>query len=94
MISKYVGDSESLIGLKVKNGPFLDAYINGKILLLDEINLASKNVLQCIQQSLDNGYISVETNGKGLIRHNMNENFCLIATQNPNKGGFFGKGKN
>lgn len=91
LISKYVGDSETLVGLKIKNGPFLDAYINGKILLLDEINLAQSKVLQCIQQALDNGFISVETNGKGLVRHEMNENFCLIATQNPNKGGFIGK---
>ena len=91
LMSKYVGDSESLVGLKIKNGPFLDAYINGKILLLDEINLAQGKVLQCIQQALDNGFISVETNGKGLVRHEMNENFCLIATQNPNKGGFIGK---
>ena len=91
LMSKYVGDSESLVGLKIKNGPFLDAYINGKILLLDEINLAQGKVLQCIQQALDNGFISVETNGKGLVKHEMNENFCLIATQNPNKGGFIGK---
>ena len=91
LMSKYVGDSETLVGLKIKNGPFLDAYINGKILLLDEINLAQSKVLQCIQQALDNGFISVETNGKGLVRHEMNENFCLIATQNPNKGGFIGK---
>ena len=91
LISKYVGESKSFIGLKVKEGPFLDAYINGKILLLDEINLAPTKVLQCIQQALDNRYISVEANGKGLIRHDMHENFCLIATQNPNKGGFVGK---
>ena len=91
LMSKYVGDSDSLVGLKIKNGPFLDAYINGKILLLDEINLAQTKVLQCIQQALDNGFISIEANGKGLIRHEMHENFCLIATQNPNKGGFTGK---
>ena len=91
LISKYIGNPKSLVGLEVKKGPFLDAYINGKILLLDEINLAPTKVLQCIQQALDNGYISVETNGKGLVKYEMNENFCLIATQNPNKGGFIGK---
>ena len=29
----------------MKDGPFIDAYKNGKILILDEINLASKTVL-------------------------------------------------
>jgi len=91
LISKYVGDRKSLIGLKVENSQFLDAYINGKILLLDEINLASAKVLQCIQQSLDNGYISVETSGRGLIKYMKHENFSLVATQNPNKDAYLGK---
>ena len=38
----------------MKDGPFGEAYRFGDILLLDEINLAISNVLQCIQQSLDN----------------------------------------
>ena len=91
LISKYVGDSKSIIGLKVENSHFLDAYVNGKILLLDEINLAPAKVLQCIQQALDNGYISVETSGNGLVRYQKNVNFSLIATQNPNKGAYLGK---
>ena len=91
LISKYVGDPKSLIGLKVEDSQFLDAYIKGKILLLDEINLAPPKVLQCIQQSLDNGFISVETSGRGLIKYKKHENFALIATQNPNKGAYIGK---
>ena len=47
--------------------------------------------MQCIQQSLDNGYISVETSGRGLIKYQKHDNFSLVATQNPNKGAFLGK---
>jgi len=91
IISKYVSDQDSFIGFMVQNGPFVDAYINGKIILFDEINLAQANVLQCIQQSLDNGFLSVETNGRCLLKLDKNQNFALIATQNPNKGAFEGK---
>lgn len=55
------------------------------------MNLAQSNVLQCLQQPLDNGFISVETNGNCLLRENMHKNFALIATLNPNKGAFAGK---
>ena len=55
------------------------------------MNLAQSNVLQCLQQPLDNGFISVETNGNCLLRENMNKNFSLLATLNPNKGAFAGK---
>jgi len=91
IIAKYVSDQDSFIGLTVQNGPFVDAYVNGKIILFDEINLAPANVLQCIQQSLDNGFLSVETNGKCLLKFNKHPNFALVATQNPNKGAFAGK---
>ena len=91
IIAKYVSDQNSFIGLIVQNGPFVDAYVNGKIILFDEINLAPANVLQCIQQSLDNGFLSVETNGRCLLKFEKNPNFALVATQNPNKGAFAGK---
>jgi len=91
IIAKYVSDQKSFIGLIVQNGPFVDAYVNGKIILFDEINLAPANVLQCIQQSLDNGFLSVETNGRCLLKYEKNEDFALVATQNPNKGAFTGK---
>ena len=51
IISKYVSCKESLVGLKVKYGDFIDAYVNGNMILFDELNLASPNILQCIQQS-------------------------------------------
>ena len=33
----------------MQDGPFIDAYKNGKILILDEINLASKSLLEWIE---------------------------------------------
>ena len=80
-----------MIGFKVQYGPFLDAYVNGKIIIFDEINLASANVLQCIQQPLDNDFISIEINGICLLKKKKHKNFAIIATQNPNKGIFEGK---
>ena len=47
--------------------------------------------MQCIQQSLDNGFLSVETNGRCLLKFEKDPNFALVATQNPNKGAFAGK---
>ena len=92
ILTKYVSDNEkSPIGLKVQDGPFIDAYVNGKTILFDELNLAESNVLQCIQQPLDNGYISVETNGNCLLKKPKHKNFAIVGTQNPNKGAFIGK---
>ena len=91
MTAKFVSDNKSITGLSVKEGPFVEAYRNGDILLLDEINLAPSNVLQCIQQSLDNELLSVETNGNTLLEVRRSKNFALVATQNPNKGAFAGK---
>jgi len=91
LIAKYVSDNNSFVGLKVQYGPFVEAYINGDIILFDELNLASPNILQCIQQSLDNGFISVETNGICLLKKDKHPNFGIIATQNPNKNAFEGK---
>ncbi len=91
IVSKYVSDPDSIIGLNIKNGPYVEAYTKGKILLFDEINLAPVNVLQSIQQSLDNGYMSIETHGRILLKKEKHPNFSLVATQNPNKGAFVGK---
>ena len=93
LISKYVGDQNSFAKLRIEDGPFLKAYRDGKILLLDEINLAQPSVLQCIQQALDNKMFSSDITGKGLITIKMNDNFALVATQNPNKGAFSGMRK-
>lgn len=60
-------------------------------MLLDEINLASKEVLQCIEESLDSKILSIEISGKPLQEIRAHPDFTLIATQNPNKGLFSGK---
>jgi MoxR-like ATPase len=72
--------------------PFADAFIHGRWLLLDELNLAPDGVLRCIEEALDTGLIHVshpsDPDFKPLSRH---ANFRLFATQNPGSGFFKGK---
>jgi midasin (ATPase involved in ribosome maturation) len=42
------------------NGPFLESFRDGYLLLLDEINLDSKEVLQCVEESLENRILIIE----------------------------------
>ncbi|KAH0800171.1 Dynein heavy chain, cytoplasmic [Histomonas meleagridis] len=91
LLGRYVGETNSWAGIIVKPGPFLQAFSQGKCLLLDEINLASPSVLQCIEEALDSGVISVEIPGMPLKAIKMHPEFRLIATQNPNKGLFANK---
>ena len=72
--------------MRMKNGPFIDAYKKGKILILDEINLSSKTVLQCIGEAIDNDYLSFDIPGRPLNKIKKKEGFSIIATQNPNSG--------
>ncbi len=94
LMNKYVGDQKSVSGIKIEKGAFFKAFEKGKILILDEINLASKEVLDCIGQALDNKILSTELTGKELKSYEMNKNFALIATQNPLKGSFLNKRQN
>ena len=48
LMQKFMGNKNSLSGLEIFDGPFLKAFKNGIPLILDEINLASEEVLQCI----------------------------------------------
>ena len=57
-MNKYVCDSKSVTGIKIESGAFYKAFKHGKILILDEINLASKEVLDCIGQALDSKILS------------------------------------
>ena len=92
LLGRYIGSNKSLAGIKMQDGPFIDAYKNGKILILDEINLASKSVLECIEAALDNDFLSIDMPGKPLIKKiPKHKDFCLIATQNPNSGLYIGK---
>jgi midasin (ATPase involved in ribosome maturation) len=86
LLVKFAGDSNSASGLKVEEGQFFRAYTRGHKILLDEINLAPREVLECIQQALDSKILSVESPGKVLEKFQMHKNFGIIATQNPNKG--------
>ena len=78
----------------MKDGPFIEAYKKGRVLILDEINLASITVLQCIQESLDNNFSSIDIPGRPLKKINKKKGFSLIATQNPNTGLYAHKRQN
>ena len=93
LLGSYIGDQNSFAGIKMIDGDFIIAFREGFPLLLDEINLASKDVLQSIEEALDSGILSVEMPGKPLQEIKAHPNFTLIATQNPNKGLFSGKRK-
>ena len=84
LLGKYSGCSESLDGIQMTEGPFIEAFSEGEghCLLLDEINLAPASVLQCIEEAIDTGVLSIEINGLPLKRYEMKPDFCLIATQN------------
>ena len=91
LMQKFIGDKTSLSGLEIIDGPFLKAFKKGIPLILDEINLASEEVLQCIEEALDSGEINMEISGIGYFNCKKGEGFCLIATQNPNKGNYINK---
>ena len=57
LLGKMVGDKNSLAGISSQEGHFLKAFKYGHPLLLDEINLASQAVLQCIEEALDSEVI-------------------------------------
>ena len=94
LMQKFIGDKNSLSGLKIVDGPFYTAFKEGLPLILDEINLAPEEVLQCIEDTLDGGSINIDISGIGKVIQEMKEGFCLIATQNPNKGNYINKRQN
>jgi len=51
----------------------------------------SKTVLCSLQEAIGSGILSITISGKGYIHKVKHEKFCLVATQNPNKGAFKGK---
>ena len=91
LIGKYTGAKNSFAGINFQPGPFITAFKEGHCLLLDEINLANPSLLQCIEEALDTKVLSVEVPGFPIEPIPMHKNFCLIATQNPNKGFFIKK---
>ena len=81
-------DEDSWSNFKFIPGPFSEAFIKGYILLLDEINLGQKTVLQCMEAALDTGEIRQEIAGYGAINFKKHPDFRLVATQNPKSEGF------
>ena len=76
LIKKVVGDKNSLSGLKIKEGPFFKAFKEGIPLILDEINLASEEVLQCIEGALDKGEINTPIQRIGLVNQKKKKDFA------------------
>ena len=91
LFGRYVGDPDSFSGIDFQEGIFIEAFKNGYTLLLDEINLASSQVLQAFEECLDSHKISCEIPGMPWQEIQMGKGFNLIATQNPNKGLFANK---
>ena len=91
LFGRYVGDPDSFSGIDFQEGVFIEAFRNGYTLLLDEINLASSQVLQAFEECLDSRKISCEIPGMPWQEIQMGKGFNLIATQNPNKGLFANK---
>ena len=91
LFGRYVGDPESFSGIDFQEGVFIEAFRKGYTLLLDEINLASNQVLQSFEECLDSHKISCEIPGMPWQEIPMGKGFNLIATQNPNKGLFANK---
>ena len=61
LLVKFTGDNNSLSSLKVEKGQFFKTYTKGHKILLDEINLVPREVIECIQQALDSKILSVES---------------------------------
>ena len=71
LMQKFIGDKNSLSGLKIVDGPFYTAFKEGLPLILDEINFASEEVLQCIEDTLDSGLINIDISGIGKVVQEM-----------------------
>ena len=68
--------------IKFKDGAFTDAFIHGKVLLMDEMSLAPPSVIQSVLSYLFGKKILHE--GKeGNEECDMHRDFRIIATQNP-----------
>ena len=84
LLGKIISDKNSLALISPQEGVFLKAFKYGHPLLLEGINLASKEVLQCLEEALDTEIISIETQGFPLTVIKKHPDFSLIATQTIN----------
>ena len=65
-----------------KEGAFSEAFINGYLLLLDEMSLAPSSIIQAILTTIESKQIYLDKLDSFCILP-MNPNFRIIATQNP-----------
>jgi midasin (ATPase involved in ribosome maturation) len=94
LIGRLIRDPNTWGGFQLTHGPFIDAFSEGKCLLLDEINLASSSVLQSNKAVIHSQQINIDIPRILQVQYQMNQNVGLIATQNPNEGGFKMKREN
>ena len=90
-MGRLISNNENWSGFSIIEGPFIDAYLNGKLLLLDEVNLVQKAIIQCIQSSLDSEKYVLKFQEEKNKKYYRNEDFLIICTQNPNSGAFASK---
>ena len=87
-MGRLISQNDSWSGFKFVPEPFIDSFTNDNILLLDEVNLVQKNIIQSLQYGLDREEIFIEAAGDKIIKQKT-KNFRMICTQNPKKGRFF-----
>ena len=69
---------------------FVEAYEEDYYLLLSEINLVTKEVIQWIEDAINSKVLSLQNNGE-VFNIKINPNFFLFDDRNPNEGKFAGK---
>lgn len=77
--------------VRFRVGPFTDAFVTGKWLLLDEANLAPATVLQAIENAIDSEELRVADDSDASQRDRVfyrHKHFRLFVTQNPATGLF------
>ena len=83
LMGRLISQNDSWSGFKFVSGPFIDAYTNGYILLLDEVNLVQKNIIQSLQYGLDSEEIYIESTGGKIIKFKKSKNFRIICYSKP-----------
>ena len=81
LMGKIVYDLGLNEGFSFRDGPFIDAFANGKWLLIDDINYAPPDILHCIETALDS-HLVIFNNGYKTIEYNQHPDFRLFVTQN------------
>ncbi len=82
-IEDLIGRLGFALNFKFIPGSFTEAFEKGYLLLLNEVNLGQKSVLQCMETALDTGKIEQDIPGCGKIKVKCHPDFILVATQNP-----------